>query len=180
MKKLLLILCAALPLYAHADFSIQDGALKSKQEAERQAVEQKKAAEKAAAEKAASEKAAVEAAVAIALAKAEAAKKAEPPESVVVEKRGAPIWVLTPSSSLRTVVNDWAKRAGWHVVWQLKDEQTQEDTDFILGGGFREQGPFKDAIRRLFKSIPKSANVKAQFWSENDPPMLYVIKGEEP
>lgn len=89
-----------------------------------------------------------------------------------------PVWIKKPSDSLRTVINDWSVRSGWQVEWNVKDEETQEDKDFRLGGGLRYEGSYKEAIVKLFDSLPASIKVRAEFVSENVPPMLYVIKGE--
>lgn len=192
MKIIMLMLLAILPLHAYADFEIEDGALRSKQEQQRLEDEQKKA--KVAAATAAAKLAAQEAALAATVAAVELENKSlnkkntksikvdsslKSDEVLVGSNQEGSVWVKNSTDSLRSVVNDWSVRAGWQVEWNVKDSQTQEDQDFKLGGGLRYQGSYQESITRLFNSLPVRIKVRAEFWPENDPPLLYVIKGEE-
>lgn len=95
--------------------------------------------------------------------------------AVTIEKKD-PVWVVKPGSSLRTVLNEYAARAGWVVEYNYKDPQTLEDKDLRLGGGMRVQGDFKKFVKELFASLPESAKIRAELWSENDPPTVYVFR----
>lgn len=103
------------------------------------------------------------------------------PAPAAVEEKKQPIWVVKPNSRLRAVVSEFAARAGWVVEVNYKDEQTLEDKDIDLGsGGMRVEGDFKKAMTEIFNSLPKSAKIKAELWSENFPPTIYIYrKGSE-
>lgn len=92
-----------------------------------------------------------------------------------IEKKD-PVWVVKPGSSLRTILNEYAARAGWVVEYNYKDPQTLEDKDLRLGGGMRVEGDFKKFVKELFASLPESAKIRAELWSENDPPTVYVFR----
>lgn len=187
MKRIMLVLLTILPLHVYAGFEIEDGALRSKQEQQRLEDEQKKT--KVAAAAAAAKVAAQEAAAAAELEKKALNKKdtktvkvdssLRSDEVLVGSTQEGSVWVKNSTDSLRSVVNDWSARAGWQVEWNVKDSQTQEDQDFKLGGGLRYQGSYQESITRLFNSLPIRIKVRAEFWPENDPPLLYIIKGEE-
>ena len=91
-------------------------------------------------------------------------------------EKNEPVWVVKPGSFLRTVLNEYAARAGWAVEYNYKDPQTLEDKDLRLGGGMRVEGDFKKFVKELFASLPDSAKIRAELWSENDPPTVYVFR----
>lgn len=91
-------------------------------------------------------------------------------------ERTEPVWVVKPGSFLRAVLNEYAARAGWVVEYNYKDAQTLEEKDLRLGGGMRIEGDFKKFVKELFASLPESAKIRAELWSENDPPTVYVFR----
>jgi len=101
------------------------------------------------------------------------------PKALPIEAAAPVQWVLTPGSSLRDTVGKWAKQAGWTVVWNVRDEQSQEDRDFTLHGGLKAEGDFTTAITKLFEALPNSADVRAELRADNEPPMLYVTRTGE-
>lgn len=88
-----------------------------------------------------------------------------------------PVWVIKPQSSLRAVIGEFARTAGWVDEWDFKDEQTLEDKDLILGGGMRVTGDFKTAIREIFKALPDEARICADLRPDNDPPTVFIVRG---
>jgi len=91
-------------------------------------------------------------------------------------EKNEPVWVVKPGSFLRGVLNEYAARAGWAVEYNYKDPQTLEEKDLRLGGGMRVEGDFKKFVKELFGSFPESAKIRAELWSENDPPTVYVFR----
>jgi hypothetical protein len=101
------------------------------------------------------------------------------PVPVVEQKPIVPVWVVTPSARLKLVVREWAARAGWTVEWHIRDAQTQDEQDFVLGGGMRVEGDFPTAVHALFNSLPEKIKVRAKLAPDNFPPLLYVYREGE-
>lgn len=105
------------------------------------------------------------------------AQATAPLKIVPKEEKKLPVWVIQPQSSLRAVIGEFAKTAGWVDEWDFKDEQTQEDKDLILGGGMRVIGDFKTAIREIIKALPDEARICADLRPDNDPPTVFIVRG---
>ena len=93
------------------------------------------------------------------------------------EEKKAAVWIIKPHSSLRAVIAEFAKTAGWLDEWDFKDEQTQEDKDLILGSGMRISGDFKTVINSIFKALPDEARICADLRPDNDPPTVFIVRG---
>lgn len=111
---------------------------------------------------------------------ADTVKPAEPeaaaPKRAPLVERKEPVWIVKPGSSLRAVVDEFTRRAGWVVEFEFKDELTLQDKDLTLGGGLRVEGDFKKAIRAVFDSLDPLARIDAELWPENDPPTIYIFR----
>lgn len=95
----------------------------------------------------------------------------------IVPREDLPVWIIKPHSSLRAVIAEFAKSAGWHDEWDFKDEQTQEDKDLILGSGMKIRGDFKTAINGIFKALPEEARICADLRPDNVPPTVFIVRG---
>lgn len=82
-------------------------------------------------------------------------------------------WNIKAGDTIRTSVQEWAQRAGWHLVWQLED---REDFKFLAGNRFA--GDFKAAVYGLFNSLPLDVKVRAELRPDNTPPMVVITRDE--
>ncbi len=82
-------------------------------------------------------------------------------------------WNIKAGDTIRTSVQEWAQRAGWHLVWQLED---REDFKFLAGNRF--SGDFKAAVYGLFNSLPLDVKVRAELRPDNTPPMVLITRDE--
>lgn len=88
-------------------------------------------------------------------------------------------WVVEPNSSLRKTLERFASRAGWDVIFCLKNQQTLENQDYLMGGGLTDLGDFKSAVNSVINALPVSSKVRAQLWAQNTPSLLYVFREGE-
>lgn len=91
---------------------------------------------------------------------------------VVTEVREQ-FWNIKSGETIRSAVQEWAQRAGWHLVWQLED---REDFRFLAGNRF--SGDFKSAVYGLFNSLPLDVKVRAELRPDNTPPMVLITRDE--
>lgn len=96
----------------------------------------------------------------------------------VLTSTSAP-WKVTANSSFRKTISDFAKRAGWTVIFCLKNQQTLEDQDYILNAGLEESGDFKQAVNTTINALPASTKVRGDLWSQNAPPLLHIYRQGE-
>lgn len=94
------------------------------------------------------------------------------PETVVGESKGeaspaVESWELKKNTSIRSVVESWASKVGWQVVWKYKDDLTSP-VDITFKGDFRA------AIRQLIDGLPHSIPLRAELRPDNVPPLVYV------
>lgn len=91
---------------------------------------------------------------------------AEPPPPVVV----AEMWTAPAGRHLKAVLQDWAGRAGWTVVWQ-------SDHDYPLEATASFSGDFTEAARQLVAALATVAPAPyANFYKGNQ--VLVVHSGE--
>jgi hypothetical protein len=86
---------------------------------------------------------------------------------------GGPALEVKPGSYLHETLLEWSARAGWSLYWGLGD-----DVDFRLEVGAKYPSDFKDAVHKLFDSLPESMRIKAELRVDNSPPLLYVTRDE--
>lgn len=110
-------------------------------------------------------------------------ESAEPIAKQDVDKEVNPTvsapWKVTANSSFRKTISEFAKRAGWSVIFCLKNQQTLEDQDYILNAGLEESGDFKKAVNTTINALPASTKVRGDLWSQNAPPLLHIYRQGE-
>lgn len=99
-----------------------------------------------------------------------------PSPSPVSSGSTAQVWEIRANSSLQKTLEAWCKQAGCQLLWNFRDEQTNEVKDLVVGGGMRTTGGIADALRELFKSLDEDARIKAEYRPDNYPPLLYVTR----
>ena len=81
------------------------------------------------------------------------------------------VWLAVPGNTLRDVLVDWGKRAGWTIVWQ-------SDREYPLEAPAKFSGDFVSAARRLFDGFATAMPAPlGNLYKENQ--VLVVVSGEE-
>jgi len=88
---------------------------------------------------------------------------------VVTPVKSIEVWTVRPASYLQDTLREWAKKAGWSVVWGLGEH---EDFRFETGNSF--EGDFKTAVTTLFDSMPNKIRIHAELRPDNTPPLIFV------
>lgn len=83
-------------------------------------------------------------------------------------------WSFKPGVTIEQALGDWAKRAGWKMVWSVKDPTTLTNKEYTLKAGDSYVGTFEAAVSAFFDSLPDSVPIKAELRIDNDPKVLYV------
>ncbi len=84
----------------------------------------------------------------------QAPMKPEPAAKPVATVAPQQTWNAPVGSTLRQSVEDWAKRAGWQVIW------VPEDLDYPIEAPLSFTGSFSSAVRQIF---PLYDNAKRSF-----------------
>jgi hypothetical protein len=80
------------------------------------------------------------------------------------------LWIASTGQSLRTVLVDWAKRAGWTIVWQ-------SDREYPVDAMATFSGDFMKAAEQLFEGFSTAVPApSAHFYKGNN--VLLVESGE--
>jgi hypothetical protein len=71
-------------------------------------------------------------------------------------------WSILPGQSLRQVLTDWARQAGWNLIWS----DSLKDVDYLIEAAHVWHGDFLDAVRELLRNyrstpVPLKAEVLA-------------------
>lgn len=74
----------------------------------------------------------------------QAPTKPEPAAKPVAAVAPQQTWSAPVGSTLRQSVEDWAKRAGWQVIW------VPEDLDYPIEAPLSFTGTFSSAVRQIF------------------------------
>ncbi|EPM55990.1 hypothetical protein A264_09428 [Pseudomonas syringae pv. actinidiae ICMP 19071] len=80
--------------------------------------------------------------------------KPEPAAKPIAAAAPLETWKATVGSTLRQSVEEWAKRAGWQVIWG------PEDLDYPIEAPLSFTGSFSSAVKQIF---PLYDNAKRSF-----------------
>jgi hypothetical protein len=82
------------------------------------------------------------------------------------------LWDAVPGKTMRVVLEEWGKRAGWTIIWQT-------DRDYTLEAPASFGGDFVAASTRLFEGFATAKPVPlGHVYAENR--VLVVVSGETP
>lgn len=71
------------------------------------------------------------------------------------------IWQVEPRMTLRSLLEEWAAKAGWSVAWQ-------SEYDFRIEAKASFSGSFQEASSQLIRSFGQSSpRIKATYWGGN-------------
>lgn len=78
------------------------------------------------------------------------------------------IWRLNAGQSIRAVIDDWRKQAGWEMVWSY-------DGDFTAQASAEFVGDFPKVIKELIDALPSSTKIQAELGTNR---LILVSKRE--
>lgn len=71
-------------------------------------------------------------------------------------------WILEPGKTLKTNLTDWAEKAGWRLVWSVKN------TDFNIENAATITGSFNEAINSVMQAYAEGSNpLAANIYEDN-------------
>lgn len=76
-------------------------------------------------------------------------------QQIVIQPPEITTWKLRAGETIRSVIEEWSRQAGWEVVWQFDQVLTAQ-------AGAEFTGSYTKAIRELMEALPPSTRVQVE------------------